>query len=30
MKKREEFIISAMLEEFYEDGMVIIDGKKSG
>lgn len=30
MKKREELIISAMLEEFYEDGMVIIDGKKSG
>ena len=29
MKKREELIIVAMLEEFYGDGMVIIDGKKS-
>lgn len=29
MKKREELIIVAMLEEFYGDGMVIIDGRKS-
>lgn len=29
MKKREEIMIQCMLDEFYEKGMVIIDGRKS-